>query len=198
MPPPTSEPGGPATRPWYKKKRYMIPLGIVVLAAIGSGLEQPDATDTDNATVAATTASEDPTTSAESTPEETAEPTPEPTSEPATIAEPTPSPEPEPTSEAPAMTREQENAVRKAQDYLDYSAFSRTGLIDQLEYDGFSTEQATFAVDSIDVDWHAQAAQKAEDYLNYSSFSRSGLIDQLQYDGFTREQAEYGADAAGM
>ncbi|WP_202409606.1 Ltp family lipoprotein [Halobacillus litoralis] len=33
-----------------------------------------------------------------------------------------------------------------AQDYLDYSSFSRSGLIDQLIYEGFSTEDATYAV----------------------------------------------------
>jgi hypothetical protein len=30
---------------------------------------------------------------------------------------------------------------------LDYMAFSRSGLIDQLEYEGFTTEQASYGVD---------------------------------------------------
>jgi hypothetical protein len=62
-----------------------------------------------------------------------------------------------------------------------------------LEYEGFSTSDATFAVDSLSVDWNEQAAKKAEEYLAYTSFSRSGLVQQLQYEGFTPEQAEYGA-----
>jgi hypothetical protein len=33
-----------------------------------------------------------------------------------------------------------------ARDYLDYSAFSRSGLIDQLEYEGFSKAQAVYGV----------------------------------------------------
>lgn len=41
----------------------------------------------------------------------------------------------------------QTNAVKKAESYLDYTAFSRSGLIEQLEYEGFSTEDATYAVD---------------------------------------------------
>ena len=41
------------------------------------------------------------------------------------------------------------------------SGFSRSGLIDQLKYEGFSTEDATVAVDSITVDWNEQAARKA-------------------------------------
>jgi len=104
----------------------------------------------------------------------------------------------EATTEAPALTVSQENAIRKAESYLDYTAFSRSGLIEQLEYEGFSTADATFAVDSLDVDWMEQAAKKAADYLDYSAFSRSGLISQLEYEGFTHEQAVYGADSVGL
>ena len=88
--------------------------------------------------------------------------------------------------------------MRKAEQYLDYTAFSRQGLIQQLEFDDFSTEDATFAVDHITVDWNEQAAKKAEDYLGYTSFSRGGLIDQLEFDGFTPAQAEYGVAATGL
>ncbi|WP_425310552.1 Ltp family lipoprotein [Ammonicoccus fulvus] len=96
------------------------------------------------------------------------------------------------------MTVSQRQAVRKANDYLDYSAFSRKGLIDQLEYEGFSTADATFAVDNIKVDWNEQAAKKAQDYLDYSAFSRQSLIDQLEYEGFTTKQAEHGVKAVGL
>ena len=95
------------------------------------------------------------------------------------------------------ITMGMRNALNKAHDYLNFSAFSYSGLIEQLEYEGFSTEEATFAVDSCGADWNEQAAKKAQDYLKLSSFSRSGLIDQLKYEGFTNEQAEYGASAAG-
>ena len=98
----------------------------------------------------------------------------------------------------PVSTVSQRNAVRTAKDYLDYTAFSRTGLIRQLEYEGFSTDDATFAVDHIAVDWNEQAAKSAKDYLEYSGFSRSGLINQLEYEGFTPAQAAYGATAAGL
>lgn len=98
----------------------------------------------------------------------------------------------------PVSTVSQRNAVRTAKDYLGYTAFSRTGLIRQLEYEGFSTDEATFAVDHITVDWNEQAAKSARDYLDYSGFSRSGLINQLEYEGFTPAQAAYGATAAGL
>jgi len=91
----------------------------------------------------------------------------------------------------------EQNAVQKAQDYLSISAFSRSGLIEQLEYSGFSTADATYAVSALTVDWNQQAAQKARDYLSISAFSRSGLIEQLEYSGFTPNQAEYGASAVG-
>ncbi|RJW38678.1 hypothetical protein DXC92_18980 [Clostridiales bacterium TF09-2AC] len=95
------------------------------------------------------------------------------------------------------ITMGMKNALSKSYSYLSYSAFSYSGLVDQLEYEGFSTEEATYAVDNCGADWNEQAAQKAQDYLDYSSFSRSGLIEQLEYEGFTKEQAEYGASAVG-
>jgi SOS response regulatory protein OraA/RecX len=92
----------------------------------------------------------------------------------------------------------QQNAVESARSYLEFSAFSRTGLIDQLEFEGFSNSDATFAVDSLDVDWNEQAAKSAKNYLDVSSFSRSELIDQLEFEGFTRSQAEFGVSQAGL
>jgi len=98
----------------------------------------------------------------------------------------------------PEFTRAEENAIQKARDYLDFTSFSRSGLIDQLEYEGFTTAEATLAVDYLDVDWNEQAWMKAEEYLDFTSFSRSGLIDQLEFEGFTRDQAIYGVDKAGL
>lgn len=112
----------------------------------------------------------------------------------APAADPAPEPAEDPTA---GMTMSQANAYKSAQSYLEYSAFSRTGLIGQLEYEGYSTEDATFAVDACNVDWSEQAAKSAQSYLEYSSFSRQGLIDQLVYEGFTPEQAEYGVSAVG-
>lgn len=95
-------------------------------------------------------------------------------------------------------TVSQQNALRKAADYLDYTAFSRTGLIEQLVYEKYSAEDSTWAVDRVTVDWNEQAAKKAKDYLDYTSFSRSGLVEQLLYEGFTPEQAEYGVSTTGL
>lgn len=94
-------------------------------------------------------------------------------------------------------TTEQKNALKTAKSYLDYSSFSYTGLIEQLEFEGYSNESATYAVDNCGADWNEQAAKTAKSYMEYSSFSRQGLIDQLLYEGFTQEQAEYGVSSVG-
>ncbi|MEQ3549671.1 Ltp family lipoprotein [Pseudonocardia nematodicida] len=103
---------------------------------------------------------------------------------------------PEPAT--PALSVSQQNAIKSAESYLDYSAFSRQGLIDQLEYEQFSTADATYAVDHVTVDWNEQAAKSAKSYMDYSSFSRGSLIDQLEYEGFTAAQATHGADSVGL
>lgn len=91
------------------------------------------------------------------------------------------------------LSTERASALQMAHDYLKSSAFSRTGLIKQLEYEGFSKDDATYAVDNCGADWKAQAALMAKQYRKSSAFSHKGLVDQLEYEGFTPEQAEYGA-----
>src|SRR5207248_2775147 len=95
-------------------------------------------------------------------------------------------------------TVNQRNARQKASAYLETSAFSRTGLIGQLKYDGFSEADATYGTDAVHADWMEQADKKAHAYMEISSFSRQGMIDQLKYDGFTQAEAEHGADSVGL
>jgi hypothetical protein len=104
---------------------------------------------------------------------------------------------------AQALTNQQRNAVRSANNYLSTAAFSRDGLIQQLSSpygDGYSVADATAAVESLSVDWNAQAVKSARQYLTMMGFSCSGLIEQLSSDygdKYTREQATYGARQAG-
>lgn len=98
----------------------------------------------------------------------------------------------------PLSPMSQENALRKAQEYLRVDHFSHQGLIKQLEYDQYSAEDAEYAADNVAADWNQQAAGKAKEYLNMESFSHGGLVTQLEYDGFTSSQAEYGVGAAGL
>jgi hypothetical protein len=102
------------------------------------------------------------------------------------------------------VTLAMDNALGSANDYLSFSAFSRQGLIDQLSSsyaDGYSVEDATWAVSQLDVDWREQAVLSAKDYLSFSSFSRQGLIDQLssRYGSqFTVEEAVYAVNKIGL
>lgn len=97
-------------------------------------------------------------------------------------------------------TVSQQQARISAENYLEHvGGFSRTGLINQLEYEGFSEADATWAVDSLGVDWMEQAAIKAASYMEtVGGFSRSELIDQLEYEGFTTAEAEHGASSVGL
>lgn len=96
--------------------------------------------------------------------------------------------------DTPALSLEQENALKSAKSYLRYTGFSRSGLIEQLLYEGYSQDTSEWAVDTLDADWAEEAVESAKSYIKYSGFSYVGLVDQLIYEGFTDEQASYGVD----
>lgn len=87
----------------------------------------------------------------------------------------------------------EQNALRSATSYLSFSAFSHSGLIEQLEFEGYSNTEATYAADRCGANWCEQAAKSASSYLKVSAFSQEGLIKQLLYEGFTQTQATFGA-----
>ena len=95
------------------------------------------------------------------------------------------------------LTTGQINALRSANSYLKYSAFSYLGLIGQLEYDGYTNSESKYAADNCGANWNDQALKSAKSYLNYSAFSYSGLIEQLEYEEFTQSQSKYAADNCG-
>lgn len=94
-------------------------------------------------------------------------------------------------------TTGERNALKKAKSYLDTMPFSYVGLIEQLEYSGFTNSEATYGADNVGADWNNQALKKAKSYLDTMPFSYTGLIEQLEYNKFTHEQAVYGADKCG-
>lgn len=151
-------------RPWFQKKRFIVPLGLIVIFGLSNALNSgsPETPQVET-TLTPTVPGEE-------------EVTPEPSS---------------------SESIGQQNAREQAESYLDGQSFSREGLIDQLEFEGYSNEDSVYAVDVLQVDWNNQAAKKAESYLDGQSFSRKGLIDQLRFEGFTREQAEFGVTAVG-
>lgn len=95
---------------------------------------------------------------------------------------------------ASVETTGQKNALSKAKQYLNYSSFSYSGLIEQLEYEKFSHEEAVYAADNCGANWNEQALAKAESYLDFSAFSYKGLVEQLKYEKYTDEQATYAVD----
>ena len=99
-------------------------------------------------------------------------------------------------NESTAVSPGMRNALQSAKDYLDAMSFSRKGLIEQLEYEGYSSSEAEYAVEHCGADWNKQAYDMAKDYLKMMAFSRSSLIEQLEFEGFTHSQAVYGVDQA--
>lgn len=95
---------------------------------------------------------------------------------------------------SPASASPQSQAVSMAYNYLRTIPFSKGGLADQLDYEGFSPKVANYAVNTIRVNWRAQAARMAKNYLRTMPFSCSGLIDQLVYEQFSYANASYGAN----
>lgn len=88
----------------------------------------------------------------------------------------------------------EKNALEKAYQYFNSSAFSYKGIIEQLEYEGFTTSEATYAADNCGENWNRQALKCAERYFNTSAFSYKGIIEQLEYEGFTTSEATYAAN----
>lgn len=99
-------------------------------------------------------------------------------------------------SDSSEPTVGQKNALERAKTYLDYSAFSKQGLIEQLEYEGYTHNDAVYAANRCGANWGEQAYKRAQTYLEYSAFSKDGLIDQLEFEGFTHSEAYYGATMA--
>lgn len=179
-----------ANEPTSKKREWIITAAVIafvlILSAInganGGSRNSASEPDAPVAKATATAVAE----KATQSPSATATPTPVVT-EPPAPAEPA----------QPVETISQRNAKAKAADYLRFMSFSRSGLIGQLEFEGFTTDDATYGVDAIGPNWDDQAAKKAADYLDTMSFSRQGLLDQLIFEGFTPEQAEYGVSYVG-
>jgi len=184
---PTAQPSGKPPR-----KRHTVRRVVLTVAALGliGGI---GAAASGGSHLTASQAPAAPSTSAPAAPATTA-----PASDPATTA-----PAGDPATEAPAApvgTMSQQQALSSAQGYLsDGQGFSRAGLIGQLEYEKFSTADATWAADHSGANWNDQAVTSAKAYLSDGQgFSRQGLIDQLLYEKFTLAQATYAVNHVGL
>lgn len=68
-------------------------------------------------------------------------------------------------TETTTATKSQQNALKMAKTYLSSMPFSYSGLIDQLQYEGFSLEDATYGADNCGADWMVQAEKSAKTTL---------------------------------
>lgn len=84
--------------------------------------------------------------------------------------------------------------TKRAHDLIELSAFSKTGLIAQLESEGFSRRDAEAVVKAMDIDWGLQAAyymwEHPFDFI--LAYEESIAVSKLQLVGFTREEASRG------
>ena len=100
------------------------------------------------------------------------------------------------TDDYSALDYESQNCYDQAMSYLDFMAFSRNGLIHQLQHDGYTDNAISNALDLLEkyyVSWDTEAVKKAQEYMETFSFSQQRLYEQLIHDGFTEGQANYGA-----
>ena len=109
-----------AFRPWFKKKRYWL-LGLIIISVVVSALSGGDSS-TGSSSKSSDNSMNNAGTNVDinaASPQETS---------------------------APKETAGQKNARAKAKTYLDIMAFSRSGLITQLLFDGFTQSQAEYGV----------------------------------------------------
>ena len=80
-----------------------------------------------------------------------------------------------PTTENPLILAES-SVTTGVFSFLDHRPGGRVSpcLMDQLEFEGFTSAEATLAVDYLDVDWNQQAVFSAESYLDLAAFFRIG------------------------
>jgi hypothetical protein len=162
-----------ALRPWFKKKRFIIPAvlaGLIVVSSIANaGNRSTEQASTVVSTTTAPAASDVP------------------ASAPATPAAPA----------APAVPAEFKSALNKAQSYSDTMQMSKAGLYDQLTSQAgeqFTAAAGQYAVDNVKADWNANALGKAKSYQQTMSMSPAAIRDQLisqAGEKFTAAEADY-------
>lgn len=101
-------------------------------------------------------------------------------------------------SQTAAATENQQKALDKANEYVDTLPLSRDGLIKQLEYDGYTTDVATYAADNCSANWNKEAKEMAEQYMDSTTYTYKDMVQQLETEGFTKDQAKFGAKAVGL
>lgn len=97
-------------------------------------------------------------------------------------------------------TQSELNALNKAQSYSDHQYMSKNRLYHQLTSsygEGFSAEEAQYAINHVKADWNYNALQTGKSYYTRQNMSKSRVYQQLVSpygEDFTPEQAQYAVD----
>lgn len=179
-----------AQRPWYQMKRYAFPVIALILVTLYSSVAINHQADP----LGSTSLNSDSPSTDSSITEDSSDPK---------LTGPTldkqgANPAAGSQSAISSETENQKRARLDAKTYYESSWFSRTGMIDQLEFDGFSNADAAYGVDALGVDWALEAEGMADAEIRSDWFSRQGLIDVLVYQGFTDAEATTAVDALGV
>lgn len=98
------------------------------------------------------------------------------------------------------VSKEFENALKKAETYSSITHMSKTNIYDQLvsEYgEQFTVEAANYAMENLKADFNANALEKAKTYSKTMNMSKIGIYEQLTSEhgeSFTPEEAQYAVD----
>ena len=90
--------------------------------------------------------------------------------------------------------KSQKEAVEKTKDYVKYDHASKANIRKQLiEWDGFSEEDAQYAVNHVKCNYKKAALETAKDYYKHNHMSKEDIQDQLtsEWDQFTEKEAQY-------
>lgn len=178
-------------KPFYKRWWFIAFAVVIVLAAIGSTLEEPNDNLSSNEKEVSSAESKEIVASTEPVQEE-------PEEEEEVKEEPKEEVKEEVKKES--VPREYKSALKSAETYAKVMYMSKAGIYDQLvsEYgENFPKEAAQYAIDNIEHDWKANALKSAQTYAETMNMSDAAIYDQLisEYgEKFTTEEAQYAID----
>ena len=84
-----------------------------------------------------------------------------------------------------------QEVIDDAKSFIEFGEYSYSGLIEILEFAGYSNDEAEFAALNCNADWNDEAVQCAEAYLDFKTMTKDELYRQLESEGFTKEQINY-------
>lgn len=89
------------------------------------------------------------------------------------------------------------NAYNTAKKRVDNDAMSRSAVYKDLINNGYSDEEALYAVDECGIDWNDSCYRYGKFRLKYNNFSKKQLETDLQGKGFEQSEIEYALDKLG-